>query len=114
MTITPTSAWCRAMQRAISEHVKPTKQTDGAFRVHSTSRPGVFHIVSVDASGRIVACSDCPGWAQGGRRRPCKHAGSVAMAIAFMAGAHIVPSASEPGPVPSPTRSRGQLIGAAR
>jgi len=113
-TIHPTSAWCRAMQRARREHVKPTKQADGAFRVRSVSRPGTFHIVTVDGSGHIVNCSDCPGWKQGGRRRPCKHAGATALAIAFLAGAHIVPATSEPGPVPSPSVSRGQFFRTAR
>jgi hypothetical protein len=30
-TITPTSAWCRAMQRARREGVKPTKQGTAPF-----------------------------------------------------------------------------------
>ncbi len=114
-TITPTSAWCRAMQRAICEHVKPTRQTDGSFRVPSVSTPGVVHIVSVNEAGHIIHC-DCTGWQHGGRSHPCKHAASVAMAIMFMKGAHIVPSTSEPMPasVPSPTRSRSQIFRTAR
>lgn len=113
-TVTPTSAWCRAMERAIREHVKPTRQTDGSYRVRSTSRPGVVHIVSVDAAGRIVDCSDCPGWKSGGRQRPCKHAGATALAIMFLAGAHITQSRSEPAPVPSPSCARGQIFRTAR
>lgn len=113
-TIHPTSAWCRAMQRARREGVKPTKRTDGTYRVRSISRPGAFHIVTVDGSGHIVHCSDCPGWANGGRQRPCKYAGATALAIAFIAGAHIVPSTSEPGPVPSPSYRRGQIFRTSR
>lgn len=114
MTITPTSPWCRAMQRAIREGVKPTRQTDGTFRVRSVSRPGKCHIVSVDGAGHIVECSDCPGWKSGGRQRPCKHAGSVALAIVFLKGANITPARTEPMPVPSPSCSRGQLFRVAR
>jgi len=109
VTVTPTSAWCRAMERAIRENVKPTRQTDGSFRVPSVSTPGTFHIVTVDQAGHIIDCSACPGWANGGRR-PCKHAASVALAIMFLAGAHSTPARSEPAPVPSPSRSRGQLF----
>ncbi len=113
-TITPTSAWCRAMERARRENVKPTKRSDGTYRVRSISRPGAFHIVSVDQAGHIVDCSDCPGWTQGGRQRPCKHAGATALAIVYLSGAHITPSRSEPAPVPSPSRSRGQIFRTAR
>ncbi len=113
-TVTPTSAWCRAMQRAIRENVKPTKQTDGTYRVRSISRPGVNHIVTVDQAGRIVDCSDCKGWANGGRQRPCKHAGATALAIVYLSGASIIPTRSDPLPVPSPSRSCGQIFRTAR
>ncbi len=111
-TITPTSPWCRAMERAIRENVKPTKRTDGSFRVRSVSRPGVAHIVSVDESGHITECSDCQGWAHGGRQRPCKHAASVALAILSLMGANI--ATTEPAPAPSPSCSRGQIFRVAR
>jgi len=112
MTITPTAPWQRAMQRAIREHVKPTRQTDGTFRVPSVSTPGTNHIVTVNEFGHIIDCSDCQGWQHGGRQRPCKHVAAVALAIVFLSGAHIVPSTSEPMPasVPSPTRSRSQIF----
>jgi len=112
-TITPTSAWCRAMQRAIRQHVKPTRQSDGSFRVPSVSTPGTHHIVRLDQAGHIVHC-DCRGWQQYGRTNPCKHAASVALGILFLAGAHITPSRSEPAPVASPSRSRGQIFRTAR
>jgi len=112
-TVTPTSAWCRAMQRAIREHVKPTKRTDGTFRVPSVSTPGQDHIVTMDASGHIIHC-DCVGWQHGGRIRPCKHVAAVALAIMFLAGAHIVPSTSEPASVPSFSPSRSQIFRTAR
>ncbi len=114
MTITPTSPWCRAMQRARREGLKPTRQTDGTYRVRSTSRSGVFHVVRVDGAGHIIDCSDCPGWARGGRQRPCKHAGTTALAIVFLAGAHITPARTEPVPVQSPNCSRGQIFRTAR
>jgi len=112
--VTPNAAWTRAMQRAHDQRVKPTRRTDGTFRVRSTSRPGTFHIVSVDAAGHIVDCSDCPGWANGGRQRPCKHAGATALAMLFLMGAHITPSRSDPMPVPSPSVSPGQFFRTAR
>jgi hypothetical protein len=91
MTITISGNWKRAIERAMRDGLKPTKRTDGTCRVRSTSRPGIVHTVSLDGSGHIVDCSDCPGWEQGGRQRPCKHAGAVALARAYLMGAHIVP-----------------------
>ena len=82
MTITVPQNWQRAMARARREGLKATKRTDGTYRVRSVSRPGAFHIVSLDERGRIVHCSDCLGWANGERQRPCKHAGAVAVARA--------------------------------
>jgi len=113
-TVTPTSPWCRAMQRAIRENVKPTRQTDGTFRVPSVSTPGTNHIVTVNEFGHIIDCSDCQGWQHGGRQRPCKHVASVALAIVFLSGAHITPAGTEPVSVPSPSSSRGQIFRAAR
>lgn len=113
-TVTPNAAWTRAMQRAVDQRLKPTRQTDGTYRVRSTSRPGVNHIVTVDPTGRIVDCSDCKGWANGGRQRPCKHAGATALAIVYLSGASIIPTRDDPMPVPSPSVSRGQLFRTAR
>lgn len=89
MTITVTGPWRRAMERALRDGLKPTKRADGTYRVRSTSRPDCVHIVTLDQHGHIASCSDCPGWENGGRERPCKHAGSVALARAYELGAHL-------------------------
>ncbi len=112
-TVTPTSAWCKAMRRARRESIKPTRQGDGTYRVPSVSTPGAVHIVTLDQAGHIVHC-DCKGWEHGGRSHPCKHAASVALAIMFLAGNHITPARSDPMPVPSLSVSRGQLFRTAR
>jgi SWIM zinc finger len=85
MTITPTPTWTRSMERAMREEVKPTRCVDGTYRVPSVSHPGTFHTVLLDDAGHIIHC-DCLGFAHGGRQRPCKHAGAVALAISFLGG----------------------------
>jgi hypothetical protein len=35
------------------------------------------------------------GWETGGRQRPCKHAGAVAIGRAYLMGAHVVPTREE-------------------
>jgi SWIM zinc finger len=85
MTITPTPTWTRAMARATRESVKPTRRVDGTYRVPSVSHPGTFHTVLLDDAGKIIHC-DCLGFEHGGRQRPCKHAGAVALAISFLGG----------------------------
>lgn len=95
MTINPTPAWQRAIHRALGHRVKPTLLADGTFRVPSASRTVPFHIVSRDKSGQIAHCSDCKGWAQGGRERPCWHAGACALAIAYLKGDHFLISTEE-------------------
>jgi len=80
MTITVNRTWQRAIQRAIREGLKATRCIDGTYRVRSVSHPGTHHIVTMDNAGRIDHCTDCLGWENGGRQRPCKHAGAVALA----------------------------------
>ena len=90
MTITVSGNWKRAMERSLREGLKATKRVDGTYRVPSVSEPGKQHIVTLDAAGHIIGCSDCLGWERYGRRSPCKHAGSVAIARAYLLGAHLV------------------------
>lgn len=89
MTITVNRTWQRAIQRAMREGLKATRCVDGTYRVRSVSHPGTHHIVTMDDAGRIDHCTDCLGWENGGRQRPCKHAGAVALAIIYLAGAHV-------------------------
>ena len=89
MTITVNRTWQRAIERAMREGLKATKCVDGTYRVRSVSRPGAHHIVTMDSAGRIDHCTDSLGWENGGRQRPCKHAGAVALAIIYLAGAHV-------------------------
>jgi hypothetical protein len=96
MTITPTSPWERAIRRALRERLKATLRADGTFRVASVSKPGTFHTVRLDECGRIIHCSECKGWENGGRERPCKHAGAVALAIAALKGATLQSPAVTP------------------
>lgn len=91
MTIHPGPNWTKAMQRAIDQGLKATKTVDGTYRVRSVSKPGTFHTVILDDAGHILHCSDCKGWERGGRQHPCKHAGAVALARAYLSGASIAP-----------------------
>src|SRR5689334_10885756 len=110
MTITPNPAWTRAMQRALASGYRPTRRVDGSYRVPSKSCPGTVHIVSVDEAGHITHC-DCKGWEQGGRQRPCWHAGAVALARLFLLGAHITPQRTlEPASVGSLVPTRRQIL----
>src|SRR3954451_1636114 len=69
--------WQRAMERAASDRLHALRLNTRAYAVRSTHLArGTHHIVSLDEHGKIVSCSDCPGWR--GRQRPCKHAGCVA------------------------------------
>ncbi len=105
-TIRPDARWTRAMERSQATG-KPTRQPDGNFRVPSLSRPGTYRTVSV-TDGKITGCT-CPGWRS--RSAPCRHAGAVAVAMAFLAGASIVPQRREVEPYPVDSqRSRRQLF----
>lgn len=96
MTFTPTTSWQRAMKRAIREGLKATRRVDGTYRVASISAPTTSHTVLVDDAGRIIHCSDCKGWENGGRLRPCKHAGAVAVALTFLGGHSIAIERTDP------------------
>lgn len=89
MTITLNQTWQRAIERAMREGLKATRCVDGTYRVRSVSHPGSQHIVTMNDAGHIDHCSDCLGWENGGRQRPCKHAGAVALAIIYLQGAHV-------------------------
>lgn len=104
VTITPT--WRRAMERAMREGLKATRCVDGTYRVPSASRRGTTHTVILDDAGRIIHCTGCKGWEQGGRERPCKHAGSVAIARAFERGDHLI----TPAPSIESRFRRGQMF----
>lgn len=70
-------SWKRAMERAAADHLHAIRLNRLAYAVRSTEHaPGTHHVVRLDPSGRIVGCSECPGWK--GRHHPCKHAGCVA------------------------------------
>ncbi len=71
--------WKRAMDRATESKLQAIKLDDAHYIVKSRKyAPGAYHMVSLDAAGRICDCSNCPGWTHGGRQRPCYHAGAVA------------------------------------
>jgi len=109
-TVTVTPTWQAAMQRALRDHLKATRQVDGTYRVPSVSQPGKWHIVSLDKAGHIIDCSDCKGWENGGRERPCKHAGAVALGRAYETGAHLVIARRRVENLPVQTRTtRSQL-----
>lgn len=111
MTITVTPGWQRAMERAQREGLKATLTVDGTFRVRSVSKPGTFHTVSLDEHGHIAHCSDCKGWENGGRQRPCKHAGAAAIGRAYLTGVELVPAKDEePMPVASFRPARAQIF----
>lgn len=92
MTITVSPTWQQAMERALADKQKAHLHTDGTFTVPSKSCPGAFHTVLVDEAGHITHCT-CRGWERYGRSNPCRHAGAVALARAYMMGAHLVPMA---------------------
>jgi hypothetical protein len=68
--------WKRAMERAAADKLHALRINDRAYAVRSTSHRGSQHIVELDAAGKIVNCTECPGWR--GRSKPCKHAACVA------------------------------------
>jgi hypothetical protein len=99
------------MERAMREGLKATKRVDGSFRVPSVSEPGKVHIVTLDEAGHIVDCSDCKGWERYGRSNPCKHAGAVAIGLAYLQGAHIVSTTyMAPSVIESSCRGRSQVL----
>jgi hypothetical protein len=80
----------KAMIRAQDLGLKPTKTSDGRYRVVSRSGKDP-HYVTVDESGQIDHCSNCKGWQFGGRERPCVHAGAVACARLHECGIEVRP-----------------------
>jgi hypothetical protein len=105
-------AWERAMQRAAEERLRCFRLDHDRFAVASTRyAPGTYHEVTVDGSGHISGCSNCPGWR--GRQHPCRHAGAVARRLLREQGAR--PPKSEPvsrdsGVVESARTTRRQLF----
>ena len=80
-TQTLPQAWQKAIARAEAEQLQALPLADGSYAVPSTKYAlGSFHIVRLEA-GKIVECTNCPGWENGGRQRPCKHVGCVARLI---------------------------------